>query len=147
VNNPEVKNREPATRSTMTSLRLLGKIIAAVVVLAAALKFLLFGGTISYESPIGKIEFQSNKSSADTQFAGEEGKPRDGTGKTVWQSECPSKSKPISGTCVVKPGQATVPALQNIGPNINDGANRWECAWQGPVENADVRAVCVRTEN
>jgi len=121
-------------------LKTIAAIAVAAAVVAAAVKFVFFGGDLSYESPIGKIAFQSKQ--ADSQFAGLDGKPRDGSNNTVWQSDCPPKSKPISGTCIVQSNPA--PALQNIGPN--EGANRWECAWQGPVKQAAVRAVCVRTE-
>jgi hypothetical protein len=126
------------------TVKSLATIVGALAIVVAAVKFVFLGGELSYESPIGKIAFQSNKSSPDSQIAGLEGKPRDGSGNHVWQSDCPPKSKPISGTCIVQSSPA--PALQNIGPNISEGVNRWECAWQGPVTKADVRAVCVATQ-
>jgi hypothetical protein len=121
-------------------------VIAAVLVALAALRFLFFGGgSITWESPIGKIVVTSPSSGAkDPQLAGKPGAPRDGTNNTVWQSECPENSSPISGTCIVLQSAGAAPPLQNIGPN--PAMNRWECAWKGPVEKADVRAVCVKTK-
>ena len=126
----------------MEILKTIAAIVAAIAIVVAAAKFVFSGGNLVYDSPIGKIEFQSSKG-GEIQFAGSEGKARDGTNNKVWQSDCPTNSKPISGTCIVlsAPGAA---ALQNIGPNVGGGANRWECAWQSEVTKAEVRAVCVR---
>jgi hypothetical protein len=141
-----LRNPRRAMRPSWTDI---SAIVAALAIVAAAVKFVFVGGQVEYDSLIGKIIFQTNKSDPApqfAQFAGEEGKPRPGSNNTVWESSCPPKTVPISGTCVVDAGQKNVPALQNVGPNIAQGINRWECAWQGAVEKASVRAVCVRTE-
>jgi hypothetical protein len=118
------------------------KALSILLIAIAALKIALFGGAFSWENipGVGTIKFGS---AGDSQVAGKKGYPREGSKNTVWQSECPPKSKPISGICIIH-DTGNVPPLQNIGPNQSE--NRWECAWKGPVNDADVRAVCVTTE-
>jgi hypothetical protein len=129
----------------METVKSIAAIAAAIAIVVAVAKFVFAGGDLTYESPIGKIAFQSKGGGSEIQFAGLEGHARAGSNNTVWESDCPAKSKPISGTCIVHEAPGPAP-LQNIGPNIGGGANRWECAWQAPVTKASVRAVCVRTE-
>jgi hypothetical protein len=118
-------------------------VLAALAVIAAAVRVLVWGGSAVWDSPIGKIELRSNAENQASQFAGDVGVPRPGSNNQVWQSQCRDDTKPVSGTCIIEEGSAVFP-LQNIGPNLD--ANRWECAWMGPVTRANVRAVCVVTK-
>ena len=129
----------------METWKSIAAIAAAVAVVVAAIKFVFFGGAVVVDSPIGKIAFHNKGGGPENQIAGNEGHARAGSNNTVWESDCPEKSVPISGTCIVLEAQGPAP-LQNIGPNVGKGANRWECAWQAAVTKAAVRAVCVRTE-
>jgi hypothetical protein len=108
-----------------------------ILVMAVAVCWAVFSGRgVVWDSPVGNTD--SNP------FVGSKGEPREATSKTVWQSKCPPNTRPISGTCIVLKSLSSAPPLQNIGPN--EGEFRWECAWRAPVEEADVRAVCVRTK-
>ena len=76
------------------------KALTILLIAIAALKIALFGGSFSWENipGVGTIKFGST---GDSHVAGKKGYPREGTNQTVWQSECPEKSKPISETSII----------------------------------------------
>jgi hypothetical protein len=105
----------------------------AVLVLAGAIGYRVIMGRseFNWNGPLGEITLGTVPSEP----VGGPGAARPGTNQTVWESECPARTKAISGTCISQSGN--VP-LQNIGPN----GNKWECAWAGPMPKADVQALC-----
>jgi len=67
--------------------------------------------------------------------------PRPNTNSTVWDAICPSGTIVISGTCVVRAGSdATLQMFWH-----DSSSNKWSCAWSGPVPEADVQAMCAKT--
>ena len=67
--------------------------------------------------------------------------PRANTNSTVWDAYCPSGTTVISGTCGGKEGSAAT--LQMFWHDSS--TNKWSCAWSGPVTDADVQAMCAKT--
>ena len=67
--------------------------------------------------------------------------PRTNTNSTVWDALCSSGTTVISGTCVSRAESSVT--LQNFWHDSS--SNRWSCAWSGPVSDADVQAMCARS--
>jgi hypothetical protein len=67
--------------------------------------------------------------------------PRANTNSTVWDAVCPSGTIVISGTCVVRAGSSAT--LQMFWHDAS--SNKWSCAWSGPVTEADVQAMCAKS--
>jgi hypothetical protein len=67
--------------------------------------------------------------------------PRANTNGTVWDAVCPSGTTVISGTCVLR-GEKSA-KLQMFWHDSS--SNRWSCAWSGPVTDADVQAMCAKS--
>ena len=67
--------------------------------------------------------------------------PRPNTNSTVWDAICPSGTTVISGTCA---GQAGTGATLQMFWH-DSSSNKWSCAWSGPVPEADVQAMCAKT--
>ena len=117
---------------------LLTAISALAIALAVVYAVVIQGATLTLDNKaLGKLTVQGKKPSEPV--GGATGAARPGTDMTVWQSECPEDTKPISGTCISQSGN--VP-LQNIGP----AGMRWECAWAGPMPKANVQAVCLKVK-
>ena len=107
----------------------------SVVAIAAVLIYAVANGIpTTFDTPYGKVTIGSVPTGP---ALGTDGQPRMGSDFTVWESVCPSKTVPISGSCIA---DSPVP-LQNIGVN----EQKWECAWSGPVPKATVKAVCLTT--
>ena len=136
----------------MSEFRKLVVSLTALVIAVAIAWVIVHGGSVTGDST-GKIAFQTGDNPKDIQFAGKTGHARDDPDHpgqkdySVWLSECPTDTMPISGTCIIANGgipQGATVSLQNIGPN--QGAGAWECAWTAAVTLADVRAVCVSSK-
>ena len=67
--------------------------------------------------------------------------PRANTNSTVWDATCPARTTVISGSCVARAGNSA--SLQNFWHDSSK--NRWSCAWSVPVTEADVQAMCAKS--
>jgi hypothetical protein len=67
--------------------------------------------------------------------------PRANTNSTVWDATCPPGTTVISGTCGVRAGNG---ASQQMFWH-DASSNRWSCAWSAPVTEADVQAMCAKS--
>ncbi len=67
--------------------------------------------------------------------------PRANTNSTVWDASCPTGATVIAGTCVVRSGDSAV--LQMFWHDASN--NKWSCAWSTPVSEADVQAMCAKS--
>jgi hypothetical protein len=67
--------------------------------------------------------------------------PRPNTNGSVWDAFCPGGTTVISGTCVIPAGSgATLQMFWH-----DSSSNKWSCAWSGPVADADVQAMCAKS--
>lgn len=127
---------------TELSMKLAGAVSFLIVSVALVVAVLIYQYGVTIKSPYGDIVFGYGAKSVPE--GGTVGIVRANTQNTVWTSECPAKSAPISGTCIVLDdgsGKKAAP-LQNVGPI----GNEWGCTWTEPVIKAFVQAVCLKTQ-
>jgi hypothetical protein len=121
--------------------------LGALLLVAAVSYRILQGGAFEWGSPLGDIKLGENTGPVQTETIQLElgQKPdvvqiRPDKNLAVWKSACPPKTKPISGVCFLKEGNAT---LQSTAAYKSD----WYCIWSGTVAQAVAQAFCIPQQN